>query len=311
MLTTLDLERRRRGICGSDIAKILGMSPYGGPFDVWLDKIGQSGETTQTEAMRWGHKHEPTIIAEFAERHPELGPVSLNNNKTWANMTDAWMLGTPDALFRDEWHGLEVKTASFNRGEWGESGTLKVPKHYYLQCLWYMAVMEWDTWHLAVLIGTNDYREYKFHRDIDVEAQLIERARAFWTDHVLADVAPEVDASPAVAEYIKRKFPTPTDEMLPATDEQTQLFEALEVARRVSDSATAAKDELENKLKFAIGGAAGIQFPTGKITWKRSRDGKNTDWQTVATEAGASAELIAAHTEVRPGSRRFLATFNG
>ena len=42
-------------------------------------------------------------------------------------------------------------------------------------------------------------------------------------------------------------------------------------------------------------------------TWKNAKDSAKTDWEAVARDAGATAELIAKHTKNVPGSRRFLA----
>ena len=56
LISTLNMERedwldwRRRGIGGSDVGAICGISKYKSPIDVYLDKIGQSEETEQSEA---------------------------------------------------------------------------------------------------------------------------------------------------------------------------------------------------------------------------------------------------------------------
>jgi putative phage-type endonuclease len=305
METTLDLERRRRGITGTDISAILGMNPWRGPFDVWLDKTGEGVGVVETDAMRWGKRLELAVATEFTENHPELGPMTMDG-KTRTNAAVPMITGTPDALFCDEAHGLEVKTASFNRGQWGEPGSLDLPRHYYLQCLWYMAVMDWDVWHVSVLIGGHDYREYTINRDLEVEAKLIQKAQDFWENNVLANVAPDIDASPSVAKYLKAKYPTSSDNMLKGSIEQGCLFRGLQLATQKRKEFEDKEEELKNKLKFDIGGSAGIEFDTGIVTWKRSKDGKKTDWRKVATDAKATPEQIAEHTEVREGSRRFL-----
>ena len=50
------LAERRSGIGGSDIAAILGLSPWKTAVDVWLDKTGQREDDTvgDAEAVRWG-----------------------------------------------------------------------------------------------------------------------------------------------------------------------------------------------------------------------------------------------------------------
>lgn len=311
MEQTIDLERRRRGIGGTDISAILGMNPWRGPFDVWLDKTGQGTGITETPAMRWGKRLEPAVAQEFADNHPELGVMEMNC-KTFANVTVPFLIGTPDALFYNDGHGLEVKTAGFNRGEWGESGSQDVPRHYLLQCIWYMAVMDWDVWHIAVLIGGNDYREYEFHRDLAIEATLISKAQDFWETYVVPETSPPVDGTKASTEFIKAKYPTSSEEMLTAVTEQEDLFVSIAATRQLIKERTVELDELENRMKFEIGGAAGMSCGLfGSVTWKRSKDGKKTDWRKVATDAEATPEQIASHTEVREGSRRFLVKVTG
>ena len=42
-------------------------------------------------------------------------------------------------------------------------------------------------------------------------------------------------------------------------------------------------------------------------TWKNNKNSSKTDWEAVAREAGATPELVAKHTTVKPGARVFLA----
>jgi putative phage-type endonuclease len=61
------LAARRTGIGGSDIAAILGLSPWRTPLDVYRDKV-DGAEQPETEAMRWGRLLEDVIAREYAVR---------------------------------------------------------------------------------------------------------------------------------------------------------------------------------------------------------------------------------------------------
>ena len=65
---------------------------------------------------------------------------------------------------------------------------------------------------------------------------------------------------------------------------------------------------LATKVKARMGEAAALLGPNGKpiATWKTNKAGSKTDWQAVATEAGADAALIAHHTKTTQGARPFL-----
>lgn len=63
------LEQRREGIGASDIAQIVGVSPYGSAFKVWADKTGRVPlDERGSELMRWGQRLEGSIRDEWAER---------------------------------------------------------------------------------------------------------------------------------------------------------------------------------------------------------------------------------------------------
>ena len=70
MTTAIDREEwlaKRRGFLGaSDVAAVLGVSPWAGPLDVYLDKI-HAVEMQESRAMRRGHAMEPVIADWYAE----------------------------------------------------------------------------------------------------------------------------------------------------------------------------------------------------------------------------------------------------
>ena len=66
------MKDRTQYIGGSDIAAICGVSPWGNPTTVWLEKTGQSIRKKESEAMFWGRALEDIIEKRFFENHPEL-----------------------------------------------------------------------------------------------------------------------------------------------------------------------------------------------------------------------------------------------
>ena len=304
----MDAEVRKTGISGTDISAICGVNPYRTAFQVYLEKTGKAEAVEVTPQMRWGLILEPVVATQFRLAHPkEFGEMKMNET-TFVNPDNQLVVGTPDYLMPETEHGLEVKTVgTFMAKGFGDQGTDDVPKHHYLQCEWYMILMGWTHWHLAALIGGQDYREYRFVRNGGLDEKLLDIAGRFWDKHVKADEPPPLDGSKTVANYLKRTFPTHTDMLPVATDEQAAIYNEYWWSRRQRDQAQAEMDRLENVLKFHIGDTAGLVFENGKLTYKRCNDGSKTDWQGVAVAAGATAEQIAECTTVRPGVRRFLA----
>ena len=66
-------------------------------------------------------------------------------------------------------------------------------------------------------------------------------------------------------------------------------------------------EAITDALKVRIGPLSGLAID-GKpvITWKAPKASTETDWQAVAAELGAPAEVIAKHTRAEKKSRRFL-----
>jgi putative phage-type endonuclease len=62
------LEYRRKGIGGSDVAAVCGLSKWKSPVEVWLDKTGQIEPEPAGEAAYWGTLMEPVIREEFTDR---------------------------------------------------------------------------------------------------------------------------------------------------------------------------------------------------------------------------------------------------
>jgi hypothetical protein len=61
---------------------------------------------------------------------------------------------------------------------------------------------------------------------------------------------------------------------------------------------------LEARLQAAIGDADGVDTMLGRITWKCTAGSKRLDTKALQADPEAAA-LVAAHTHIVPGVRRF------
>lgn len=313
------LEQRRSGLGGTDAAAILGLSKWANAHDVWLDKRKLVGEQPETEQMWWGRKLE-ALIAERYEM--ATGRAVWNPHTLYRHPQHECLIGTPDRLVVGERRGLEIKTAStFMADEWGPAGGDDIPPAYVVQCLHYMAVSGFPSWDVAVLIGGSDFRVYTVRRNEALERSIVERLTEWWAHHVVEGVEPEVTDSPATRRWLAEKFPFDRAPMLTADPRAEGLAARLNAARAVIDSAEVEKDSAEVALKAIIGDAVGIEGRDWRATWKRAKDSNVTDWQAVARALADDLvrsndgyggpevyldPLVEKHTEVRPGSRRFL-----
>lgn len=299
------LKARMTGIGGSEMAAILGVSPWEGPADVWARKKGITPEQPDNLRFKIGRKFEGPI----AELYAEQEGVKLLKVDGLYRHPDAPLVGTPDRLIDGRQKGLEIKTADPAVAHtWGEPGTDEIPLYYATQVACYMSLTGFGEWDVAVLFGTSDFRVYRLRRDMELENLILEEARAFWNTYIIGDKEPPPDGTKSYSAYLGKKYPANTMPMLNAEGPVVDVIDQLIGVR--SHKAEIEKEELylENLVKAAIGENDGILAPTAKITWKKSKDSEKVNWEGIARELAPQVPvpLIEKHTEVKPGSRRFL-----
>ena len=190
---------RTKYIGGSDIGAILGLSRFRSPLEVWMEKTGKVVKQLDSLPLRFGSFAEEFVASEYSRStgfellHDESIHIHPEHSFMSAHI-DRFVLenrSTPTRI-------LECKTANpfTSSGEWGEVGSDEVPMSYLCQCIWYMAITDLDRVDLAVLFGNSDFRIYEIARDIDLEKMVIQKAIAFWQEHVLKDNPP-----PAINEH--------------------------------------------------------------------------------------------------------------
>jgi putative phage-type endonuclease len=259
----MDVIDRRTGVGGSDIAAICGISPYRTPFGVYCDKLGLADPQEETDRMRMGKVLEP-VVTKLYERAALVNVIWLD--RTQRHPKEALVVGTPDGKLETmpglqalpEERGFEAKTAGLDQAwRWGEDGD-NVPQEYLVQCQWYMLLTGWPSWALAVLIGGDRFKHFELHSDEELQAILLDRARKFWHDHVEARNPPEIDASPAAASYLRRRYPVGVEPPREATLHERELMASIVRHRQELKLLTTRTDALQNQLKDSIGSARGL-----------------------------------------------------
>jgi len=307
MFTPEDIALRRAGIGSSEIAAVVGLSPYATALDIYARKLGIEDEQPDNEFMRWGRMLEPVIADRYAQRYH----VDLVTSPTVRHPEHEWMVASPDRIYADGSRLVEIKNVSASRAyEWGEAGSTRVPERYYLQVLWQMAVTGIHRADLAALVGGNDLRVYDVAYDPTLVEYLTHVGREFWVDHVLAGVPPEIDDLTAAGRYLAVRYPRDSGETIEADWEIELWIDRLREAREILESAEATRQEAELRIKEFMGEASTLVGRNGRVTYKSTKDVVIVDWKAAVMEAKVAREVIAAHTSVRPGSRRFLPRFS-
>lgn len=253
---------RRLRVGGSEVAAVLGLSPWESPFSLWWRKRGGIPPATDNNLMWWGRALEPVIADRFALEHPEL---DVQRCGTYVHRDRDYQLISPDRIGFDDaggWHLVEIKTA-YDGEHWGDEDTEDVPVNYRCQVMWSMDVFGADRCWLVVYFGGGRYREYRIAYD-PTDARILRKRVVEFIATVEAGQAPEIDSHPATYEAIRELHPDidDVDVTLPA-----DLAESYLAARALK--ATAAEECALTTARVAdhIGAARrALHSPDGDTT---------------------------------------------
>lgn len=190
-------EFRNKGIGASDSAAILGCSPWMSAYDLWLKKTGQTEDQRATPAMLRGNQIEETVRQIY---EAETGELLMP--KVFQHPEIDYIMASLDGITPDNKVILEIKCPRkevFDKASMGE-----VVPYYYCQLQHQLAcvpeaervdyVVYWNDKHVILPV----------ERDEEFIADLIERYKVFWEEHVTKMVPPEAD----IEEYIQIDDPT-------------------------------------------------------------------------------------------------------
>ena len=258
------LAYRRKGIGGSDVAALLGISPWRTARDLYYDKLNIAAvEDNEGNwvALEMGHLLEP-LVAKIFER--KTGYKAYQIKKMFQHAEYPWMLADVD-YFVELPDGttaiLEIKTTNYNaRDNWWLDGKETVPVYYESQGRHYMAVMDLDRCFFCCLYGNNEdeviIREIR--RDMAYEEEMIYLEQYFWENHVLAQTPPPYTEDGDLVIESVRRYTGPADKEAPAVSLDLSLtaklmrFLQLQEQKKGAEAGNKKIEEDMKRLKAAI-----------------------------------------------------------
>jgi putative phage-type endonuclease len=307
-ISTLGLSRdewvalRRRGIGGSDVAKVAGISKWGTPLTLFLEKTGAITPEEPGEAAYWGEVLEDVVAAEFSKR---TGIKVRRKNAICFHKEYPWMLANIDREVVGTNKGLECKTASaYLHEEWKDD---EVPDQYYLQVQHYIEVMGWDSCYIACLVGGQRFIWKEIPRDDETIKGLIEIEREFWRRVEANDPPPlGLNDDPEIIYPVQSR-----QDLIEPDEDVLSIAEQLAEIREKITSLQASESEIISRLKERIGENAGIK---GVAMWTTVKPRDVIDMTRVASSLASMVpngdevlrRLMEKNRTVKPGGRRFL-----
>jgi putative phage-type endonuclease len=186
MLPVVD---RRQFIGGSDVAAVLGVSPWRTPLALWEAKTAAEpeAEAPTTGVKRRGQRWE-SVVAEMLVEHLEDAGHSVEivgANRRYIDPSLDFLAAEIDFEVRldgeDEVTNVELKTVHpFKVHEWGEAGTDEAPVWYVAQAMHGLGVTGRNRALIAPLFGADEIRCYPVLRDEETIAAMRARCAQFW-----------------------------------------------------------------------------------------------------------------------------------
>lgn len=266
--------QRRTALGGSEIAAVLGLSPFESKFALWHRKAGIAQPVEDRPEMEWGRRLESAIRTKWLDDH---APGAGHPDGEWASehfagtfLRDGWKLASPDWIVQQyDGHTLriiEVKHPMYD-DEWGPSGSDQVPVYYLCQARWYLHVLNLEVCHFAVLIGGSDYREYTVHQDDNDVALMVAAGREF-LDSIEAGRRPDIDGSDATYQVVRALHPEIDPEHIEIAPE---LARELVDADRLSKRAAEHRQQIVSEVLDAMGRSKHADVNGFRIAYRTAR----------------------------------------
>lgn len=266
MLSNEQIEKRRKGIGGSDARTIM----YGDYSD-WLALYKEKVEGLRPEfteqvqlLMEMGHAIEPIALDRFATKVKPLKSLPMDHMVHWK--VDPFFFFTPDGITLDD-HSVQAKFHT------GDKSILDLADYYAPQLLHEMLCMGRDKAHLAVIFGHyGKFMHIEVERDEAALDAYLLRAMQF-KDYLETGKMPEAMAAAAPGIQVPRK----RDHLWPVGDNTVaplarQLLETTAAAIRFDQALDALKKLVPNDAATATWVGAdgnGVRFKVARNGSKR------------------------------------------
>lgn len=247
------LEERRSGIGSSDVAPILGLSPWATALDVYHSKVTPGHEAEMNAAMEWGHRLEPAIAGAIIDRYG----WSLTRGELVRHPDYDFLFANPDRINLDG-ELIEIKTSSTSEG-WGEAETDEIPLHYWVQvqhqleCLHHVTGCEL-AW-VCVLFSGREFRRYRVPYDRKHLETVLPALDEFW-QCVLQRTPPEPDWShDGIAESVIRNYRPEEGKAVELSHDLTPVIEEYDRLGAEIRSMEKAREMAKARILAAMAGA--------------------------------------------------------
>ena len=257
------LAEREKGIGASEVAAILGLSPWDTPFSLWLKKTHQAEPEPENFAMRRGHYLEDAVVQWWQDETGEKVIKASAADIIYVHPDYDFMRATPDRIVRGRKKMLEVKSTAGYMGE-------EIPDYYLAQCIYQMYVTGIHEEELIYIQGDLTFGRFKVQYDAEFAEFIAQKVKEFWNDCVIGGKEPDLIS---VSDFtLKGSDPGTTIE---ADEEAYAQLLSLRTLNKELNTKEADAEALKDSIKLYMGQNESISFD-GKVlaTWKTGARGR-------------------------------------
>ena len=277
---------RKLGIGSSDVAELLGISPYEGasPVRLFAEKTGiiTDDDDEETIEQEVGHALEGALRSLYEIKSGERVLSSGEYVESVKHPDHPWRVANLDGRIEGKRAALEIKAVGIGMAaDWDLDSDDGIPNYVHVQVAWQMHVADLDEVHVVALVGgPSGFRVFYVKRDLELEALIVAAASAFW-ENVAARHVPPLDASAACKAYLEKIHPTPPADIELALDEEKDAELVAAGVRRVKAAllekrANEAKEIANNELRDGMGtrGVTVAWCSLWRATWRPDKNGR-------------------------------------
>lgn len=263
------LLHRRKGIGGSDVAAILGLSPWVSPYQVWADKTGRVPiDLKSNEFEHWGTIMEPILANEF---EAQTRKKVFRQNKTFYDPKYPFLRADIDRDVAGEDGFLEIKTAmEYKSDAWSDE---QIPGPYRLQVQHYMYVLNRPYCYFAYLIGGHRFGIKRYERDEELINQIEPQLIDWWDEHIIHDEAPDPDGSQSTTDILKLIYPRSESIQVELPSIWNQKLHQHQDLKNNIKILAANNKRIENELRVAMKNGDTADTENYHITYRSNKNG--------------------------------------
>lgn len=290
LVAAVEQERDESRLGASEASAVMGLDKYKSPMAIWRRHRGMAVPESDNEAALWGQVLEPVVRARFALDRQRTVFVPVRSV-----LFENWLRATPDGILLDvadpEPHVeelsdafdltqpnlglLQVKTCSAYLADDWIGGP---PAKYEVQCRVEMAVTGLPWCDIICLCGGQKLLgPFRIERDLQLEADIIRRLRAFW-GMVEAGEEPTVDDSDAWRLHVSERLARSPAIEVPADDRALEVIRRWKDARDARKSAERAEDGIRNEMLLTMSNAGATKLDAGTLGKPSAYRTKSGTW---------------------------------